>query len=206
MVVCYVKEIQREMYTKVIVLLNILMIVSFLLCASPVFATVFEFDSEGGVTVYAADDYLSSVRHQKISRKALFKNIKENHSKEFDDYVMKASQKYGVDASLIHAVIKAESSYDTNALSPKGAGGLMQLMPQTATQYGVTDRFSPEENIDGGTKYLSFLLNKYEGDIGLAVAAYNAGEGAVDKYGDIPPYSETKAYVQKISLFLEEQN
>ena len=117
-----------------------------------------------------------------------------------------ASAKYDVSEDLIHAVIKAESAYNPNAVSLKGAGGLMQLMPDTATQYGVADRFSPKENIDGGTKYLKILLDRYDGDIGMAVAAYNAGEGTVDKYGDIPPYSETKAYVQKISLFLEKDN
>lgn len=94
--------------------------------------------------------------------------------------------------------LQQKSHTNPDAVSPKGAGGLMQLMPNIAKQYGVIDRFSPEENIEGGTRYLKFLLDRYEGDISLAVAAYNAGEGAVDKYDGIPPYAETKAYVEKI--------
>ena len=167
------------------------------------FASVYEFDSDGSVEVFEATDYFAPMRHQKFKSKVLLIGPGRNSLKKFDEYVKKASQKYNVSSDLIHAVIRAESAYNPEALSTKGAGGLMQLMPGTATQYGVSDRFSPEENIDGGTKYLKFLLDRYEGDIGLAVAAYNAGEGAVDKYGDVPPYPETKAYVQKVSLFLE---
>ena len=187
-------------------LLNPLAFICFFIPSSFAFATVFEFDADGKVSAYEAQDYLAPIRHQKFSQKILAPIFQTSSPKKFDEYVMKASNKYEVDSNLIHAVIKAESSYDPYAVSPKGAGGLMQLMPATATQYGVIDRFSPEENIDGGTKYLKFLLNRYDGDISLAVAAYNAGEGAVDKYGDIPPYAETRAYVQKISLFLEKDN
>ncbi|HAJ90406.1 MAG TPA: lytic transglycosylase [Rhodospirillaceae bacterium] len=181
---------------------------SFLIVFSsdPSFATVYEFDSDGSVEVFEATDYFSPLRHQKFRAKALLMGFEKSSLKKFDEYVKKASQKYNVSSDLIHAVIRAESAYNPEALSIKGAGGLMQLMPDTATQYGVADRFSPEENIDGGTKYLKFLLDRYEGDISLAVAAYNAGEGAVDKYGDVPPYPETKAYVQKVSLFLEKGN
>jgi len=171
-----------------------------------VFSTVYEFDSDGSVDVFEARDYFSSIRHQKFRAKSLLMGSDQNSSKKFDEFVRKYSQKYNVDPALIHAVIKAESAYDPDALSIKGAVGLMQLMPDTAKQYGVTDRFSPEENIEGGTKYLKFLLDRYEGNVSLAVAAYNAGEGAVDKYGDIPPYPETMAYVQKVSLFLEKDN
>ena len=180
----------------------------FLLTLFPttLFATVYEFDSDGSVEVFEAQDYLAPVRHQKFKGRTLQLSLERSSTKKFNEYVITASRKYNVDADLIHAVIKAESSYNPDAVSPKGAGGLMQLMPDTATQYGVTDRFSPEENIDGGTKYLKFLLDRYDGDISLAIAAYNAGEGAVDKYGDIPPYPETKAYVQKVSLFLERAN
>jgi soluble lytic murein transglycosylase-like protein len=182
--------------------------VVFLLTFFPttVFATVYEFDSNGSVEVFEAQDYLAPVRHQKFKGRTLQLILERSSTKKFNEYVMNASQKYNVDPDLIHAVIKAESSYNPDAVSPKGAGGLMQLMPDTAIQYGVTDRFSPEENIDGGTKYLKFLLDKYEGDITLAIAAYNAGEGTVDKYGDIPPYPETRAYVQKVSLYLERGN
>ena len=187
-------------------LLNPLAFICFFIPSSFAFATVFEFDADGKVSAYEAQDYLAPIRHQKFSQKILAPIFQTSSPKKFDEYVMKASNKYEVDSNLIHAVIKAESSYDPYAVSPKGAGGLMQLMPDTAKQYGVTDRFSPEENIDGGTQYLRFLLNGYNGDISLAVAAYNAGEGAVDKYGDIPPFAETRAYVQKVSLFLDKEN
>lgn len=170
------------------------------------FATVYEFASDGSVEIHEAQDYLALIRQQKLQGKIILSDSKKKTFRKFDQYVMRASRKYEVDPDLIHAVIKAESLYNPYAVSPKGAGGLMQLMPDTAKQYGVINRFSPEQNIDGGTKYLKFLLDRYEGNIKLAVAAYNAGEGAIDKYGDIPPYAETRAYVQKISLFLEKGN
>lgn len=166
-------------------------------------ATVFEFESDGSFIAYEAQDYLATIRHKKPSSEKFKPLVQSNQSRKFDEFVLKAARKYEVDANLIHAVISTESSYDPNALSIKGAGGLMQLLPGTARQYGVEDRFSPEDNINGGTKYLKFLLNRYGGDIDLAVAAYNAGEGTVDRYGDIPPYAETRAYVQKIVLYLE---
>jgi len=169
---------------------------------NPSHASVYEFNADGTLEVIEAQDYLASSRHKRSDKTILsFKFINKPHQK-FTNFVSKAAEKYKVDENLIHAVIRAESSYNPNAVSPKGAGGLMQLMPDTAKQYGVIDRFSPEENIEGGTRYLKFLLDRYGGDVSLAVAAYNAGEGAVDKYDGIPPYAETRAYVEKISLIL----
>jgi soluble lytic murein transglycosylase-like protein len=173
---------------------------------SSAFATVYEFNSDGSVETFEAKDYLSSSRHQKIGQREFAQNFKGKTVGQFTAYISKAAEKYKVDENLIHAVISAESSYNPNAVSPKGAGGLMQLMPDTAKQYGVIDRFSPEENIEGGTRYLKFLLDRYGGDVSLAVAAYNAGEGAVDKYDGIPPYAETEAYVEKISLILKRKD
>jgi soluble lytic murein transglycosylase-like protein len=165
-------------------------------------ATVFEFGSDGTVVVYEATDYLASKRHQKFKKNIKQLTLISKHSDQFDDLVLLASRKYGVEADLIHAVIAAESSHNPNAVSSKGAGGLMQLMPGTAEQYGVSDVFSPEENIEGGTKYLRFLLDRYDGDTDLVLAAYNSGEGTVDRYGDVPPYPETKAYVARVSSYL----
>ncbi|HUE00114.1 MAG TPA: lytic transglycosylase domain-containing protein [Bryobacteraceae bacterium] len=99
---------------------------------------------------------------------------------------------------LVHSVIQVESNYDPNAVSPKGALGLMQLIPSTARRFGVSDVFDPEDNIEGGTRYLKYLLGLYKGDESLALAAYNAGEGAVSRYGGIPPYPETVGYVAKV--------
>ncbi len=110
----------------------------------------------------------------------------------------RASEKYGVDVGLVNAVISSESCFNPKAVSLKGAQGLMQLMPFTAKRFGVTDSFNPTQNISGGVKYLSFLLNRFKGNVQFAVAAYNAGEGAVDHYGGIPPYKETRHYVKKV--------
>jgi soluble lytic murein transglycosylase-like protein len=109
-----------------------------------------------------------------------------------------AGQKHGLDPDFIASVVRAESSYNTKAVSPKGARGLMQLMPQTAEQLGVKDLLDPAANVDGGTKYLRALLDQYNGDVPKALAAYNAGAHRVDQYHGVPPYAETRAYVRRI--------
>lgn len=116
----------------------------------------------------------------------------------YADAILTASYEHGLDPALIRAVIHAESSFNPEALSPKGAQGLMQLMPATARRFGVEDPFDPAENIDGGARYLSWLLARFDDDMLRAVAAYNAGEGAVDRHGGIPPYKETQTYVERV--------
>jgi soluble lytic murein transglycosylase-like protein len=106
---------------------------------------------------------------------------------------------HGVEESLVHSVIRAESNYNPYAVSPKGAQGIMQLIPATARRFGVADTFDPEENIQGGVKYLKFLLDYYRGDYSKAIAAYNAGEAAVDRYNGVPPYAETRNYVARVA-------
>lgn len=123
-------------------------------------------------------------------------------SGKFADIIQAAAAKYDVDADLIKAVIKAESNFNANAVSSCGALGLMQLMPATAESLGVEDPLDPQQNIFGGTKFLHRLLDKYNNNISLALAAYNAGPGAVDKYGGIPPYSETQTYVNRVLNYL----
>jgi len=109
-----------------------------------------------------------------------------------------AARKHRVDARLVQAVIQVESSYRVDAVSPKGAVGLMQLMPETATEMGVRDRWNPVENIAGGVKYLRQLLDRFEGRVEWALAAYNAGPAAVERHGGVPPYAETRRYVKKV--------
>lgn len=112
--------------------------------------------------------------------------------------VSQISRKHGVDEKLVKALIQQESGFNTNATSHCGAMGLMQLMPATAKTLGVTDPYNPVQNVDGGVRHLKWLLSKYNGNVILSLAAYNAGSGAVDKYDGVPPYPETQNYVKKI--------
>lgn len=121
-----------------------------------------------------------------------------------DPIVRDAAARYGVDADLIHAVIRAESDYDPRCRSHAGAMGLMQLMPGTAAGLGVADAWDPAQNVDGGTRYLRRQLDRF-GDLRLALAAYNAGPGAVSRYGGVPPYDETRTYVQRVLEYLTER-
>ncbi len=121
----------------------------------------------------------------------------------YDDLIVKAADRHNVDSALIKAVMKAESGFNHTAISPKGARGLMQLMPGTANQYNVDDSFDPQSNIEGGARHLRYLLTQYNGNLPLAIAAYNAGEGAVQKYNNqIPPYQETQTYVKRVLHYL----
>ncbi len=119
----------------------------------------------------------------------------------YNEIIKTIADKHGVEAPLIHSIIKAESNYNTNALSPKGAVGLMQLMPETARKYGVTNPYNPEDNIEGGVKYLKDLIKVYSGKTELVLAAYNAGQEAIKKYGGIPPYPETRNYIEKVKNY-----
>ena len=117
-----------------------------------------------------------------------------------DSYIVESATRNGVDPLLLYSIMHRESSFKRMAVSPKGARGLMQLMPGTAARFGVSNIFDPRQNIEGGARYVRFLLDTFDGDVRLALAGYNAGEGAVMKYGNrVPPYSETQEYVRRIS-------
>lgn len=121
------------------------------------------------------------------------------NQKKFDPTIRTVAKTYKLPHTLLHAVITAESSYNPDAVSKAGAVGLMQLMPETAKQYGVSNRRDPRQNIYGGSRYLRYLLKLFKNDLSLALAAYNAGEGTVKRYGNkIPPYKETRNYVKKV--------
>ncbi|MBI5376690.1 MAG: lytic transglycosylase domain-containing protein [Candidatus Schekmanbacteria bacterium] len=119
-------------------------------------------------------------------------------SNAYSSVIDEVAQKYNHDPKLIKSIIKHESNFDPEAVSNKGAVGLMQLMPDTASRFGVTDTFDPKQNIEGGAAYLDYLMKHFEGDLPLVIAAYNAGEGAVQKYSGIPPYNETQEFVGRV--------
>ena len=131
-----------------------------------------------------------------------FGNIRLNKN-AFGNEIASAAREFGVDEAVVRAIIHAESAYNPNALSRVGAQGLMQLMPATARRFGVSNSFDAGQNIRGGVQYLAWLLKRFKGDLTLAAAGYNAGEGAVDKYKGVPPYSETQRYVQRVGLLAD---
>ena len=140
-----------------------------------------------------------------IKEKRVLFNLGPDYAK-YDKVIEKTARKYDVDHALVKAVIKAESNFNSKAVSRKGAKGLMQLMPKTASSLRVEDCFHPEDNIDGGVRYLRYLMNVYDGNLPLTLAAYNAGEKAVARYRGIPPYAETKTYVRRVMRYYEEYN
>jgi soluble lytic murein transglycosylase-like protein len=139
---------------------------------------------------YAADPKCRSVSWEKVPL----------NTQAFGREIRSAAAYNAVEESLIRAIIHAESAYQPDARSPKGAQGLMQLMPATAAELDVANPFDPAENIEGGARYLSQLLVQFKGDLDLATAAYNAGPNAVEKYGGIPPYDETQEYVRRVRI------
>ncbi len=139
---------------------------------------------------YASDPKCRSIRWEKVPL----------NTQSFESEIRSAAAGNRVEESLIRAIIHAESAYQADAESPKGAQGLMQLMPATQQELQVGNPFDPAANIEGGTRYLSRLLDEYDGDFELAAAAYNAGPNAVSKYGGIPPYEETREYVRRVRI------
>lgn len=145
---------------------------------------------DGAVVTYAVDNAPSTIRATRPSV--------NRRSQAYEPWIVEYASAYSVRPELVRAVIQAESAFNPLARSPKGAMGLMQLMPATAADLGVSDPYDPEQNIRGGVRYLRMLLDRYESNEELALAAYNAGPGAVEKYGAVPPYRETRTYIARI--------
>ena len=176
--------------------------------AGPVQADVFAYTDAGGVGHYTNapenNQYqrlsaLSALTEVEGSRNRAGALVVKGNAAAYAPHIERVADEVGIDAALVHAVITAESGYNPRAVSRTGAQGLMQLMPGTAKRYAVKDSFDPKQNIRGGTRYLRDLLVMFDNNVELAVAAYNAGENAVIRYGrKIPPYRETQAYVPKV--------
>lgn len=174
---------------------------------SPAHADIYRYEDEEGVVHFTDAPtskkfkiFLRDLRKDRQLRTRF--RIASGNPQEFEHLITAASAKYGVSASLIRAVIQAESGYNPQAVSRTGACGLMQLMPGTAKSLKVADRFDPGQNVDGGVRYLKFLLDTFKGDVSLALAAYNAGLSKVAKYGGIPPYEETQTYVNRVLSYM----
>jgi soluble lytic murein transglycosylase-like protein len=177
--------------------------------AASSWAEVYKFTDEDGVVHYTSKRPAGQVNVTTFSfpcyasdttcNQVDWESIPLNRS-AFADEIQAAAQVFTVDDALIRAIIHAESAYQPDALSPKGAQGLMQLMPETQKELQVVDVFNPINNIEGGTLYLSRLLDQFGDDVELAAAAYNAGPGAVRQYGGVPPYRETREYVRRVKI------
>jgi len=151
-------------------------------------------------TVVRADTKTGKLVRSVLVRKSVVQTVSDENLNTMIDQI---AGEHGVEAPLVHSVIKAESNYSATAVSGKGAQGIMQLIPSTARRFGVSNSFDPKENIQGGVRYLRFLLDYYRGDYPKTIAAYNAGEAAVDKYKGIPPFAETRNYVSQVAKNLK---
>ncbi len=192
-------------------LLSKIFFISSLLFSGLVVADIYKYVSHDG-RVHFSDSpkhsgYKRIIKSKTTLRKPVtraFRTLNKN-KKKFDPLIKKIATKHKIDPKLLHAIIRAESAYNPNAVSRVGAVGLMQLMPATAKRYGVKNRRNPAQNISGGTRYLKDLLKMFNSNLKLAVAAYNAGENAVIKYrNSIPPYRETRNYVKKVLRFYQQ--
>jgi hypothetical protein len=182
-----------------IALVGVLLLTGALLFQEAAAAGPYRFvDTDGALHITNVPPRLHAQDPQSFAGASVSTSDKAAASGPYFDAIEKIAAAYGVDATLVKSMISVESAFDPLAVSRKGARGLMQLMPQTASALGVRDVHHPLENIAGGVRHLRYLLDRYADDISLAVAAYNAGEKAVDTYNGIPPYPETQQYVQRV--------
>ncbi|SEM31469.1 Transglycosylase SLT domain-containing protein [Syntrophus gentianae] len=180
------------------------LIFAILLCPGYGYSDIYKYVDKSGIIHLTNAPTQTNIRYDLVMKeKRIIFSVAPRDITKYDDLIQKASEKYNIDSALIKAVIKAESNFNHRAVSPVGAKGLMQLMPATAADLQVQDAFHPENNIDGGVRYLRYLLRLFKDNLTLALAAYNAGEGAVARYNyTIPPYRETQNYVQRVLHYL----
>jgi hypothetical protein len=177
-----------------------------LFISTAVYADIYKYVDEDGVVCYTDTPFGKDKKADRVFRENADSTpvqqqlVRTDYDviKDYHGIVHEKASEYNMDPSLIKAVIKTESNWNNRAVSRKGAMGLMQLMPTTASEMNVRNPFNPEENIEGGTKYLRYLLERFNGDLTLALAAYNAGPQTVEKFGLVPPITETRQYVNKV--------
>jgi hypothetical protein len=204
----YAFPLQRSFMINGLKMSVFILILSLFLAISESTADIYKYEDEDGVLHFtdAPTDRRFKIFMRDIKKdRQLRTNFRltgcVGNPAEFEPIINSCALEYGVDKSLVKAVIHAESGYDPNAISSKGASGLMQLMPKTARSLNVSNTFDPKDNIRGGVKYLKFLLDTFRGDVPLALAAYNAGLSRVAQYGGIPPFMETRNYVDKVMQY-----
>ena len=176
-----------------------------LLYQTPTWATaladVYVHKDKDGVLTFTNVPNHSGFR--RVFRESISPLPRQTYTSNFENFIISSSARHSIDPDLIRAVIKTESDFNSNARSPKGAMGLMQLMPDTARQHNVLDAYDPLDNIEGGVRHLRLLLSRYRGNLELSLAAYNAGINAVERHGGIPPYAETRQYVRRVLGFYD---
>ena len=189
-------------------------VAGFILLSTPVSADIYQYTDDQGIVHFSNVNVASGKKFKRIKSTPTNQSAttpetprysretgaisSSNRPSAYVDIINSACDRHGIDPALVHAVVKVESDFNPYALSRKGAMGLMQLMPQTAVDLNVRNSFNPYDNIDGGVRYLRYLIDRYEGNLSLALAAYNSGETAVKRWGTIPPFRETQNYVQRI--------
>jgi len=198
---------QTPLFVRQLLPVMVVLLLAGMALAQTAWADIYRYEDEEGVVHFtdAPTDkkfkvFLRDLRKDRQLR-TRFK-VAQGNPQQYEQLIQASAAKYGVSAALVKAVIQAESGYNPNAVSRAGASGLMQLMPGTAKQLKVADAFNPKQNVDGGVRYLKFLLDTFKGDVSLALAAYNAGLGKVAKYGGIPPYEETRTYVSRVLSYM----
>jgi len=180
--------------------INLFITLLLFLCIGSARADTYKYVDENGSVHFT--NVPTEIKFKRISREKVAPKVSESsHQKKSEPIIELLSKKYSVDPALIKAVIKAESDFNPKAVSSKGARGMMQLTPATAKELNVEDSFNISDNLEGGVKYLKYLLDLFDDNLIFAVAAYNAGENAVKKYNNIPPYPETQNYVRKVLTY-----